>query len=640
MALMRGSARRLWELADANRLPIQLLERAATEWDRQPSPGEVRSWKNSLHRFLGDVVEAGLGDIEVLLEHRLPHSPKRVDVILCGVHPETRVSSFVLVELKQWSEAERLTRDLVRVSFYDDPVLHPIAQVHEYCRYLVDFTPDLERHDCLVLGIAYLHNALPEMGRSLMRDPRDHESLFTHGDTDRMRALLCSLLDGGVDSGAARRVADAFLQFDHRPSKKLLDLAAEEIESRELFVLLDEQRVAYEMVAAAVNRAWEASRAQRKNVEVSFQRTAVIVVGGPGSGKSVIALSLMGHLARGGYAVTHATGSRAFTKTMQKALGEKSSRGRSLFKFFSDYSDAKSGDVDVLICDEAHRIRTTDDAQLTDSERRRGRRNQLYELVTAAAVPVFFLDDNQVVRPGEAGSLATIKEGAEGAGLRVDVVNLRSQFRCGGSDLFERWVDRLLGVIDEPPLSWSQSSAGIDDAYVVGSAGSPGELEAWVLAGQGQGPGAARMSAGYCWDWSRRPTGSGANRRLVADVQIGGWRRPWNARPGANVPGVPDSDFWASDPAGVGQVGCIYTAQGFEYDWAGVIFGPDLVRRGGTWVADRSSSFDGAVKRADVATFPDLIRNTYKVLLTRGMRGVRLFSTDPETQAFLVRMTS
>jgi DUF2075 family protein len=88
---------------------------------------------------------------------------------------------------------------------------------------------------------------------------------------------------------------------------------------------------------------------------------------------------------------------------------------------------------------------------------------------------------------------------------------------------------------------------------------------------------------------------------------------------------------------GSGQVGCVYTAQGFEYEWNGVFLGPDLVWRNDRWVAVRSANRDPDflhTKRVSDADFDVLVRNVYKVL-TRGLRGVSLYSTHPENQHFL-----
>jgi hypothetical protein len=134
----------------------------------------------------------------------------------------------------------------------------------------------------------------------------------------------------------------------------------------------------------------------------------------------------------------------------------------------------------------------------------------------------------------------------------------------------------------------------------------------------------AELQSGEGSDPSVRLNLVGVNgtKVLVPDVRIGDWQRPWNAKSGKKVADAPESHYWASDERGFGQVGCVYTAQGFEYDWAGVIFGPDFVRREDRWVARREHSHDPAVKKAEDANFHELIRNTYRVLLTRGMRGV------------------
>ena len=260
-----------------------------------------------------------------------------------------------------------------------------------------------------------------------------------------------------------------------------------------------------------------------------------------------------------------------------------------------------------------------------------------------ANVPVFLLDENQIVRPGEMGSLTEITAAAQAVGCEVEVVRLHDQLRCGGSVWYDTWVARLLGLggNPEPPIAWSKLAGPLDQGITLASVDSPEALEGWVLNQQAAHGGVARLTAGYCWRWSD-PVGEGGERHLVDDVHIGSWKRPWNAKSEGKraVPGVPESDFWATDSRGFGQVGCVYTAQGFEYDWSGVIFGPDLVRRDGMWVPSRSDSKDPSVKRADDLHFASLIKNTYKVLLTRGMRGTAIHSTDRETQEFLEEMTS
>ena len=211
-------------------------------------------------------------------------------------------------------------------------------------------------------------------------------------------------------------------------------MAAEEVQHREQFVLLDEQQTAFSLVMRAVEQSY---RANAKEV--------IVVSGGPGSGKSVIALSLLGELSRHGRTALHATGSSAFTQTLRRVAGARAPQVKSMFKYFNQFIDAEKNGIDVLICDEAHRIRETSVNRYTKAELRTDR-PQVSELIDAARVPVFLLDENQVVRPGEIGTIEDIESAAAQAGIKTRIINLDGQFRLGGSRLYETWVLRLLGL--------------------------------------------------------------------------------------------------------------------------------------------------------------------------------------------------
>ncbi|MCW3101369.1 MAG: ATP-binding protein [Chthonomonadaceae bacterium] len=576
-----------------------------------PSPAEVRSWERSLHVLSADLIQARLDDVEVLLEYRLPLTSKRADAVLCGRNPKTGADSYVVVELKQWSEAELLveTTDLCSVPGAGGTRLHPGEQVRRYCGHMSDFLGTFAGKADQIAGVAYLHNATDLAIRGLELLPEDdHGRLFTGQRRSQFLAFLNSKLSGpGADA------ADRLLGSAVRPSRQLLALAAEEVQEREMFRLQDEQQVAFRLVQRAVERSRRGAHKQ-----------AIVVLGGPGSGKSVIALSLLGELSREGRTVLHATGSSAFTQTLRKVAGRRAPRVKTMFRYFNQFGDLEPNELDVLICDEAHRIRETSANRYTPAKARRGT-PQVDELLQAARVPVFLLDEHQVVRPGELGSLAEIRAAAARLGIDVELVELDGQYRCGGSRAYEEWVRRLLGLESGDPVPWQG-----DDRFEVQVADSPEGLETLLADREGT----ARISAGYCWPWGDpRPDGT-----LPEDVVIGSWRRPWNNKKDTAVGGAPGRPFWASDPAGFGQVGCVYTAQGFEYDWSGVIFGDDLVWRRDRWVAQPRASHDSAVKRAPIEEFDRAVRNTYKVLLTRGMLGSALYSTDPETQDLLMRL--
>ncbi|QXJ26344.1 DUF2075 domain-containing protein [Actinomadura graeca] len=522
------------------------------------SPSEVRSWERSLPVLAQDLVEAGLGEVEMLIEYRLPLTSKRADVVLAGTDRRTGGDAYVVVELKQWSRAE-------------------------------------------------------------VWDEDERTRLFTQST----RGEFVDYLRDRFAPSPGRTAADHFLSSEVRPSKQLLKHAAKEIRDRDQFVLLDEQRLAYQIVLHAVDKA------RRQDL-----KTVVVITGGPGSGKSVIALSLLGALSGRGLSVLHATGSKSFTQTMRRHVAKGSTRTKALFTYFNNFMEADRNGLDVLICDEAHRIRKVSANRYTAARLRTGR-PQVDELIDAARVPVFLLDGQQNVRPGEMGTLEQIRGHAESKGLRVQHVSLDEQFRCGGSRKYEDWVLMLLGLHESPAREWTG-----DDGFSVSLAESPREMEALLRSHHDQGRG-ARMTAGFCWRWSSPAAGApGGEMSLVPDVRIGDWARPWNVKGDRSVGDAPPSELWATAPGGFGQVGCVYTAQGFEYDWNGVILRRDLVYRNGRLVTRRAESHDPALKPSTVTDeeADALIRNTYKVLLTRGMVGTLIYSVDAETQAFLSRL--
>ena len=599
-------------------LAERIAEQMSIQTGRRAAPSESRSWARSLPALQADLMSAGLDDVEMLIEYQLPLTSKRADVVLAGMHPKTGHPSYVVVELKQWSAAQRFedSDTLVSVEQYGRrAVTHPALQVADYCEYLSSFTVMLAEEPHSLAGVAYLHNAT-DLGVAdlLDRGRTKHGAIFTGQRRGAFVDYLTSLLAPGERGAEA---ADALLRSKITPSKQLLAVAAEEVQNREQFVLLDEQRDAYEHVVHAVDRA------RRANT-----KTAVVISGGPGSGKSVIALSLMGELSRQGRSVMHATGSRSFTQTLRKVAGKRAPAVAKLFTYFNSFMTAEPNDLDCLILDEAHRLRETSVSRYTKKELRSAGRPQIHELLSAARVPVFLLDEHQVVRPGEMGTVEDIEAHASALGLQVEHINLNDQFRCGGSEIYVDWVLRLLGLVPGGPVKW----AG-DDGFTVSVVDTPQELEHLLADREGDGY-SARMAAGYCWPWSN-PTADGS---LVPDVVIDGWSHPWNLRGDRSVGGAPPAALWASDPSGFGQVGCVYTAQGFEYDHAGVIIGPDFVWREDRWLcvrdANRDPDFKNRTKVPD-AHFDRLVRNVYKVLLTRGMQSVTIYSTDPQTRDFL-----
>ena len=170
-------------------------------------------------------------------------------------------------------------------------------------------------------------------------------------------------------------------------------------------------------------------------------------------------------------------------------------------------------------------------------------------------------------------------------------------------------------------------------ASTFGSSIPPWELEDEIRRKAGD-KFSARVAAGFCWPWSE-PKSDGT---LEEDVVIGDYRRPWDAKPGnwKLAPGIPTAALWATDPNGINQIGCVYNIQGFELDYIGVIWGRDLVydfdRQ--TWVGNKKESADQVVKRSK-EQFVELVKNTYRVLLSRGLKGLLLYFMDKDTERFV-----
>lgn len=615
MPLLRASASGVRTLIESGRLMDSLTEQFRFRRGHSPSPAEIRSWDRSIAVVVNDLHDAGLHDVEMLLEYQLPLTSKRADVVLCGVHPTTGDSSYVVIELKQWTDAmpKDGTEDVVTLAGYGDH-LHPGEQVRRYCVHLTDFVATLADEPLRVSGAAYLHNATDLGVDGLFALPATEQSrLFT----GQGRGKFLDFLKGKLAPTSGAAAADELMSSAVRPSKQLMALAAEEVQQREMFTLLDTQQVAYSEVLRAV----EASR--RANT-----KEVIVVTGGPGSGKSVIALSLLGELSRQGRPVLHATGSSAFTQSLRRIAGSRAPRVKQMFKYYNQFIDAEQNGLDVLILDEAHRIKETSTNRYTRASLRTGR-PQVEELIDAAYVPVFLLDEHQVVRPSERGTVAEIEGAALRMGCKVTHIDLDGQFRCGGSRVYEMWVLRLLGLEHGGPIPWVG-----DDAFDLSVAATPSTMELRLARLIDEGY-SARMAAGYCWKWRDPERDADA---LPDDVVIGDWKKPWNNKRDTSFAGAPGTPYWAIDPAGFDQVGCVYTAQGFEYDYGGVIIGPDLVWRTDHWVVRPEFNQDTQLKRGDPAGLERAILNTYKVLLTRSMRGTSVYATDRETNDLLLSL--
>lgn len=618
MQLFHGTGSEFIELAMGNYLHDILVKSFIAQIGFKPSESETNSWKHSLKAMADIMNEAFLRDTGVIVEYRLPYSNRRIDVMLMGKNGEKE--NAVIVELKQWDKAwSNGIIDTVELRPGEEE-LHPSAQARGYAEYLRDnqtvFYESEENPNPVNLeACSFLHNAESRSCGDLLSafylDLLTDYPLFTRDLKDKFEEYLSDRLYKGDGNKILIRVASS----KFRPSKKLLENTAEIIQGNPVFTLLDEQKVAFNIVMSKV-----------KESKTSGRKTVVIVTGGPGTGKSVIAVQLLAGLAKENYNVTYCTGSAAFTTNLRAQVGR---RGSSLFKYTHSFTEVEPNHFDVLIVDEAHRIRESSNNRFTQRDRESDK-PQVEELIDVAKVSVFLLDNNQIVRPNEIGSPELIKRHAEMKNAEIFSINLNTQFRCSGSSAYIDWLDSVLNIGGQPDLSWK-----LNNEYEFKIMDSPWELEAKIKEKVKQGN-TARIVAGFCWPWSD-PQKDGS---LVSDVRIGSWSKPWNKkRKGSTLPQNDPYTIWATQNQALEQVGCIYSAQGFEFDYCGVIFGNDIVwdEEANNWVGKKENSFDSVVKR-ERNNFERLILDTYKVLLSRGMKGTYVYFLDPSTREHFEEM--
>jgi DUF2075 family protein len=577
------------------------------------SRSEIASWRNSLgfmDRILGDPEIPD--DAGVAVEYIVPSSQKRIDVMVTGSN-EKKQKTAVIIELKQWTEVDVTLKDGIVTTFigrskHERP--HPSYQAWSYAVLLEDYSEVVRKSSVQLRPCAYLHNCDQD---HTVRHPRYREYLqkapaFLKDDAAKLRAFIRDHVRYGDRGDIIYEINSGVI----RPSKDLADSLVSLLNGNREFVLIDDQKLVYETALSLAQKAAEG------------KKQTLVVQGGPGTGKSVVAVNLLVELTRREKLVKYVTKNaapRAVYECKLKGDGRKS-RISNLFTGSGSYVNCKINEFDVLVVDEAHRLNAKSGMFANLGE------NQIKELIHASRLSVFFIDDAQRVTMRDIGSIDAIRDWATHCGAELTEMKLESQFRCNGSDGYLAWVDQLLGIRQTA----NQTLDGIP--YELAVCDSANELRD-LIRQKNHPRNKARMVAGYCWNWISK------NDRKGVDISLddGAFQAQWNFNDAA----MP----WLLQSNSVEQVGCIHTYQGLDLEYIGVIFGPDLVIRSGQWVEhpNRRAKTDASIKGykklmlldADAARrkMVEIIRNTYRTLMTRAQKGCFLYSVDPETNAFL-----
>lgn len=587
---------------------------------RKPSAPEFNSWKNSMQYMRGVLSDNEIPDnTGIAIEYNIPPTGCRIDFMMSGY--KKNESNVVIVELKQWDRATEVGQmdGIYKVNTYTGgglrDVNHPSYQAMTYANLIKDYNESVQIQDINVVPCAYLHNYYFDSDDTLLSDNyKEYTSaapLFGHNDVLKLREFIKKYIENGDDGKILFDIDNGRI----RPSKMLQDSLAQMLKGNKEFYMIDNQKIVYEY---AIKNAIETLSSNSKNV--------MIVRGGPGTGKSVLAINLLVELSNRKMTTFYVSKNDAPRKVYSSKL--KGSFNKSfiehLFLGSGKFVKSDSNELDCLIVDEAHRLNEKSGYYHNEGE------NQIKEIINAARFSIFFIDENQKVTLNDIGSEELIKKFANDLGAGIYTYELDSQFRCNGSDGYLAWLDNALEIRKTSNFDID----GFDYDFKVFD--DPNEMRK-AIEDKNKVNNKSRLVAGYCWNW---PTGNTRNDTNFHEITIPehNFEISWNLDGG---------EAFAIGENSINEAGCIHTVQGLEFDYVGVIIGDDIRYENGHILTDYTkraktdTSLNGIKKLAneqgqDKANIiaDAIIKNTYRTLMTRGMKGCYIYCTDSQLSAY------
>lgn len=616
MIVYEGLKRDFLHSVESDTIALEIEQSILTKMGKHTVENEFLSWDNSMQYMYKVMNDPEIpSDAGVAIEYNIPQTAKRVDFMISG-YDVCGNPGMVIVELKQWSTLEKVVNTEALVETYTGgamrKVVHPSYQAWSYAQLITDYNAAVQDKHVKLVPCAFLHNYIRKDN-----DPLDDEQYeayvseapaFTKGQVSDLRNFIKKC----VKTGDKKEI---LYMIDHgaiRPSKSLQNAIASMIEGNEEFIMIDEQRVVYEEI---IKLSMQCQKDHKKRT--------VICKGGPGTGKSVIAVRLLAELTQRDQFVQYVSKNSAPRQVYAAKLKGKFKKSSvdNMFKGSGLYTEIGNNMIHTLLVDEAHRLNEKSGLFHNMGE------NQIKEIIHSAICSVFFIDESQRVTMDDIGSVDEILKWAKEEGSEVTEMELISQFRCNGSNGYLAWLDDLLEIRETANYNLD----GLD--YEVCLCDSPADVQKIIIE-KNKASNRARILAGYCWDWPKE------NRKDSSfhDIQIGDFGISWN---------LDDGQAFAISENSVNEAGCIHTTQGLEFDYVGVIMGDDIRYKDGHVITDfnKRASTDQSVKglktmfkenpdraleRAD-----EIIKNTYRTLMTRGMKGCYIYCTDPGMREYI-----
>lgn len=591
-----------------------ILEKFEEKMGHTTGQAEIRSWENSMqymYKVLDD--DSIPGDAGVAIEFNIPTTSKRIDFMLSGFTRDN-LPSVVIVELKQWEDADKvegmdnIVRTYVGKAVRD--VTHPSYQAWSYASLLYDFNETVQEEDIRLHPCAYLHNYKKKDDEPILdniySETIEQAPLFRKGDATKLTDFIKKYIKYGDNKEILYNIEFGKI----RPSKRLQDTLRSMLEGNKEFYMIDEQKVAYETAFDMVKKSRKKDKKQ-----------VLIVEGGPGTGKSVIAINLLVNLTNQNLTTFYVTKNSAPREVYYKELkGYKTQKYvKNLFKGSDGFYDTDYNEFDVLIVDEAHRLKAKSGIFNNKGE------NQIAEIINSSKTTIFFIDDYQKIHVNDIGRVSEIRKIAQQQNCEIKHIKLVSQFRCNGSDGYLSWLDYALQIKETANFD------GFED-YEFQVMDTPEEIQE-IIYEKNKINNKSRMLAGYCWNWDKDRRDDTTHH----DIQIGNFGMSWN---------LGNTSTWAIDEKSVQEIGCVHTSQGLEFDYVGVILGEDIRYENGKIITDFNKraktdrSLFGIKKLYNenpekaLELSEEIIKNTYKTLMSRGMKGCYIYCVDENLQQY------
>ena len=420
---------------EQDEIALEIERNILERMNQHTTRNEFRAWENSLeymYKVLNDdeiPEKAGIA-----IEYNIPQTSKRIDFLISG-YDKVKKGNVVIIELKQWDKLDAVRGADALVETYTGnavrQVVHPSYQAWSYARLITDYNQSVQEKEIHLWPCAYLHNY-----RRKEKDPLDEEQYecyltdapaFTRGQVDGLRAFIKKSIVTGDDKEFLYAIEHGRI----RPSKSLQEAIAKMLKGNQEFIMLDEQKVVFEEILHISRHCKEDGR-----------KRVIIVQGGPGTGKTVVAINLLAQLTNEGQFCQYVSKNSAPRNVYQKKLkGEmQKSSIENMFKGSGIYTEAEEGVVDTILVDEAHRLNEKSGMFHNIGE------NQIKEIIHAARCSVFFIDERQRVTLSDIGSVSEIEKWAGAETDEVIHMELVSQFRCNGSDGYLAWIDHTLEI--------------------------------------------------------------------------------------------------------------------------------------------------------------------------------------------------